>query len=206
MSAGTTRASAKFTGQYVDGESGLYNLRARYYDPSTAQFLTLDPLVSKTLMPYEYVADNPLNGADPSGMACWAPWDSKCQVNLPGDVCLANGNAHCGGGDTGFSNLQDNLADPHSPGIIKAVRTFSAPIALGVDLGHQIRGDDVPPQNYVLDAVGFIPFGGAFGVGGRTWTAIQAGRTFGSEAVRACEEIGIFILKQIGGHLRGQDQ
>ncbi len=40
---------------------------ARYYDPATGQFLTVDPDVATTLSPYGYVAGNPLNGADPSG-------------------------------------------------------------------------------------------------------------------------------------------
>jgi len=48
---------------------------ARYYDPTTAQFLTLDPDVATTLSPYGYVAGDPLNGGDPSGLCGWAPWD-----------------------------------------------------------------------------------------------------------------------------------
>lgn len=42
-------------------------LRARYYDPTTAQFLTRDPMVATTRSPYGYVGGNPLNGIDPSG-------------------------------------------------------------------------------------------------------------------------------------------
>jgi hypothetical protein len=45
-------------------------LRARYYDPSTAQFLTRDPAVAKTRTPYAYVYDDPLNLTDPSGLDC----------------------------------------------------------------------------------------------------------------------------------------
>ncbi len=40
---------------------------ARYYDPATAQFLTVDPAVALTLSPYGYVAGDPLNRADPTG-------------------------------------------------------------------------------------------------------------------------------------------
>lgn len=57
-----------FTGQYQDSESGLYFLRARYYDPITAQFLSRDPAVSLTRSPYGYVGANPLNATDPSGL------------------------------------------------------------------------------------------------------------------------------------------
>jgi RHS repeat-associated protein len=55
-------------GQYQDSESGLYYLRSRMYDPATAQWLTRDPAVAKTMSPYGYVGGNPLNRTDPSGM------------------------------------------------------------------------------------------------------------------------------------------
>lgn len=56
-----------YGGQYKDGESGLYYLRARYYDTSTAQFLTVDAMLATTLSPYGYASDSPVNGGDPSG-------------------------------------------------------------------------------------------------------------------------------------------
>jgi len=42
----------------------------RYYDPQTAQFLSVDPLASITGTPYSYAGDNPLNGTDPLGLDC----------------------------------------------------------------------------------------------------------------------------------------
>ena len=39
----------------------------RYYDPSTGQFLSVDPLVDGTGEPYVYAQDNPVNDADPTG-------------------------------------------------------------------------------------------------------------------------------------------
>jgi RHS repeat-associated protein len=55
-------------GQYTDSESKLQYLRARYYDPHTQQFLTVDPIADQTGQPYAYTGDNPVKGADPSGM------------------------------------------------------------------------------------------------------------------------------------------
>jgi RHS repeat-associated protein len=66
--SGTASTDLGYDGQYADSESGLYYLRARYYDPTTAQFLTVDPMVAKTMSPYGYTAGNPLNSSDPSGM------------------------------------------------------------------------------------------------------------------------------------------
>jgi RHS repeat-associated protein len=67
-STGTTYNPFGYTGQYTDVESGLLYLRARYYDPSTQQFLTVDPLVAQTEQAYAYVAGNPTNLTDPSGL------------------------------------------------------------------------------------------------------------------------------------------
>ena len=58
-------------GSITDSESGLQYLRARYYDPQTCQFLTIDPLVGITGEPYSYTAGNPLNMSDPSGLFDW---------------------------------------------------------------------------------------------------------------------------------------
>jgi RHS repeat-associated protein len=62
----------RYGAQYQDSESGLYYLRSRYYDPSTAQFLSPDPLMAATVSPYAYTFGNPLNGMDPSGLCDWS--------------------------------------------------------------------------------------------------------------------------------------
>jgi RHS repeat-associated protein len=65
--SGTATTPLQYAGQYTDAESGLVYMRARYYAPATAQFLTVDPLVNMTHTPYSYVNDSPLDGSDPSG-------------------------------------------------------------------------------------------------------------------------------------------
>ena len=70
---GSTTTRLLYDGQYQDAESGLYYLQARYYDPSTGQFLTVDPDVAFTWSPYGYAAGNPVNRLDPSGVDPWDP-------------------------------------------------------------------------------------------------------------------------------------
>ncbi|MCL5257019.1 MAG: RHS repeat-associated core domain-containing protein [Chloroflexi bacterium] len=69
----------RYTGQQSDPESGLYYLRARYYDPTTGRFLTVDPKPALNL--YIYADNRPTASADPSGMGTGmenpyarAPW------------------------------------------------------------------------------------------------------------------------------------
>ena len=70
---GSLNTPFQYTGQYRDTETNLYYLRARYYDPQTAQFLTRDPLEARTHSAYGYVGGDPLNAIDPTGLAPCAP-------------------------------------------------------------------------------------------------------------------------------------
>lgn len=54
--------------------------QARYYDPTSGQFISVDPIVAKTREPYGYTTDNPLNLSDPSGLWNWgAGWNALVQ-------------------------------------------------------------------------------------------------------------------------------
>jgi RHS repeat-associated protein len=63
----------RFDGQYNDPTTNILYMRARDYDATTAQFLTSDPLESVTGQPYAYADNNPLDLADPTGLAA-PPW------------------------------------------------------------------------------------------------------------------------------------
>ncbi len=59
----------KFNGKEQDEETGLCYYGARYYDPRTSVWLSVDPLAEKypNIGSYVYCADNPLNITDPDG-------------------------------------------------------------------------------------------------------------------------------------------
>ena len=86
--AATTRFG--YTGQYTD-PTGLQYLRNRYYDPTTAQFLSVDPLVDTTGDPYGYAGGNPLQNTDPLGL----DWKTKFW-----EMVRATSNFSAGFGDT----------------------------------------------------------------------------------------------------------
>lgn len=70
----------KFAGYWYDSQTGLYQVGARYYDPTTGRWTQRDPVDN----PYDlhgwnryiYAGDDPINSTDPSGMCwtgfCWA--------------------------------------------------------------------------------------------------------------------------------------
>ncbi len=70
---GTATTPLGYDGQYTSADTGLIYLRARAYDPATAQFMSVDPMVGSTEAPYFYVGDSPVNGGDPSGLCQSGP-------------------------------------------------------------------------------------------------------------------------------------
>lgn len=87
--ARTGNSSQPFTyiGAYgVRQEGILYQMRARYYDPGTAQFISRDPLPPrlddlKSLNPYSYASQNPMRYIDPEG--------EELQISGAGRIGLA---------------------------------------------------------------------------------------------------------------------
>ena len=74
-SSGSLTNPFQYTGRELDGETNLYYMRARYFDPQTGRFLSEDPLgFSVGVNFYGYVLNNPVNLIDPVGLAPW-PYD-----------------------------------------------------------------------------------------------------------------------------------
>jgi RHS repeat-associated protein len=65
---GTALTDLQYNGEYTDASTGLQYLRARYYDPSTGQFITPDPALGASGARYAYAGDSPVNAADPTGL------------------------------------------------------------------------------------------------------------------------------------------
>jgi RHS repeat-associated protein len=92
---GTLTNPVRFAGQYLDAESGLYYLRNRYYDPTSGQFVSVDPALAIGVLPYGFVGGNPLNQTDPTGL---------CPLCIVVVVILVGGGlcvALCPGGSPG---------------------------------------------------------------------------------------------------------
>jgi RHS repeat-associated protein len=74
------RNPIRYRGYYLDRETGLYYLNARYYNPEWRRFISpddtsyLDPEHPNGLNLYCYCNNDPVNYSDPSGHAPWWSW------------------------------------------------------------------------------------------------------------------------------------
>ena len=125
---GTATTPLQYSGQYLDDETGFYYLRNRYYDPLTAQFLTIDPIVSQTRATYTYAGNNPINGTDPTGL---------------GSGTYLTGNRGCGGPDEPPCKTQSSDGSPAAgsrcPNNILACGSLSTQLN---ENGSQGQGND----------------------------------------------------------------
>jgi RHS repeat-associated protein len=72
--SGTTPNEMMYRGEQYDSDLGLYYLRARYYNPLTGRFVSMDPedgipTDPKSLHKYTYAGGDPMNAIDPTGKA-----------------------------------------------------------------------------------------------------------------------------------------
>jgi RHS repeat-associated protein len=92
-----------YGGQYTSNDTGLIYLRARAYDPITAQFISLDPKLFETGTPYTYAGNNPMSAGDPSGLLteglCVQGGASIATIDVAVTGCVV-GDGH---GQTGFT-------------------------------------------------------------------------------------------------------
>ena len=86
VDTGTTPVSVGWRGETRDTATGLIWLRARWYDPATARFLSADPWHGDPSNPislnrYVYANADPVNMHDPTGLEVLAQQGPKIAVN-----------------------------------------------------------------------------------------------------------------------------
>jgi uncharacterized protein RhaS with RHS repeats len=101
----------------------------RYYDPTTDQFLSIDPDVGTTNQPYVFTDDDPLNSTDPLGAAAAALMDGGPET-LQQDAATINlilgAQMTSVGGPTGFSPFV-SVAELNNKEVLALVLTPNDP-------------------------------------------------------------------------------
>jgi RHS repeat-associated protein len=92
----------RYAGEYYDEESGLYYLRARYYDPTTGRFISEDSNEGNVTNPlslnlYTYCTNNPIIYVDPSGNESVGTWLNNVNDNYIGGPLNTFNDRYIGG-------------------------------------------------------------------------------------------------------------
>jgi RHS repeat-associated protein len=99
-----------FLGKPADTVTGLTNVGARWYDPATGTFQSIDPVFEATSPQqhngYTYAAGNPVTGSDPTGLQT-LPCDGQCGTAGNGTANTGDGGSGGSGGTAGTANTGD---------------------------------------------------------------------------------------------------
>ena len=83
----------RYVGKEKDEESGLYYYGARYFQPWSCRFISVDPLAADYpfYTPYQYAGNKPINFIDLDGAEEKpAPLVADPSANLPGEITLSD--------------------------------------------------------------------------------------------------------------------
>lgn len=91
---GDTPNQYLYDGQRFDPDLGLYDLRARHYDPGRGRFLTLDTFEGDLTRPsslnrYLYASADPVNLSDPMGMEAALSYGQTSSISLAAGAAIA---------------------------------------------------------------------------------------------------------------------
>lgn len=141
-STGSLTNFFRYAGREFDTETGLYYMRARYFDPQTGRFLSEDPIEFRGgINFYAYVDNNAVNQTDPDGTGvvdC-----AKALADLQASTArlagrLAASAAH-GGPDAGHKKAIQQAANQVKDDLAKVTKHCGCYVALAAEIALAIE-------------------------------------------------------------------
>lgn len=160
----------KYNGKEFDEETGNYYYGARYYDPKLSNFISVDPLVEKTMSSYGYCYNNSVRFTDPTGMES----DDIIFTNKNNEEIgriIAPGKDHYVKVDTDFKPSEPIIVDPTKMAADLGMERPDA-IGLSTEYAGVVGGGIVGGFDFVLmtngkeagSLYGYKKIGGGVGV------------------------------------------
>ena len=165
-STGTNPARLGYAGEYTDTTGFIY-LRARYYDPKTGSFLSVDPIAFATGDLYQYTRGNPIQFGDPLGLAT-TPEEDIRQIKAARQTAIDVGLVATGIAVTCAAAglvLAETVVGGVAGGacastaIIAATALSLYVVAADIQLRWMCDDDSISNWDIAVDVVGLIPGG-----------------------------------------------
>ena len=171
---------------------GRYLLH-RYYDPATAQFLSVDPAVAATGSAYGYVDGDPLNSTDPSGLCVGGVFGKHCKgiattllrlwldtlPGAPGETLARTTSGLCISGSIGNGEqgvyVSACIAQSH-------LHQIGGTFSYGLGPTTKSAGAGVSVQGFVSDAQDLNALGKEFDSGGGTAEPLSGDYSWGTDS------------------------
>ena len=135
----------RYMAREYDEVTGLYQVRARWYDALYGRFVSEDPIgLAGGINPYAYAAGNPVSNTDPSGLACYrvthTVWEVTYRNNVEIDRRVISETSYLVGdcdGETqggGGSNSNRPLKPAERERLECVASTYNTPLVSGLFL------------------------------------------------------------------------
>jgi len=199
---GSTPNNYLFTGEQYDSDLGLYYLRARYHNPSTGRFWSMDEFEGfgsdpSSLHKYTYCNNNPVNRVDPSGyrsaltevliVGAISGFVAAAVASLSRALGAWSGGADfLSGIDAAFDGIGKDFAEGFAAGFIGGAVGKMAFWAIGKAAPYLFR--EWPVLMSVLNRVGGLAQK-AWTMAEAAWARLEAAIVRGSEAAIRSAEI-----------------
>lgn len=185
-----------YTGHVNDMDTGLVYMQARYYDPETARFLSIDPLTPKAgevfnFNRFDYANNNPIRYTDPDGRC---PWCVGAIVGTVGGIVIGGATSYVASG----GNLRQTLAGAIGGGVgglisgitLGSASSFGQLAAIGITSGLASEATTETANNIFDHGSNFAGYEYS---AGKLAVAGMAG-FLGAANSQLAEEIGIGVL------------
>jgi RHS repeat-associated protein len=194
-SSGSFAQPLRWKGREFDAETGLYYMRARYYDPTVGRFISEDPIgIAAGVNPYTFADGDPVNRVDPTGMCgktalVWQHYFENPSDNYYEVLAVWYDSDGCGKGDGGGGGGTGASAGPKAPHCSEALVAAGNSLAdLSLSLGSYSSG--MTAGGLALAVV--FPEVAASG-----WALAEAGGYLGLAS--AGSQVGSGIMHGLGG-------
>lgn len=195
-----------YTGRQWDAKAGLYQYRARYYDPALGVFLSMDPIGTKDDPNlYGYVAQDPVNKVDPTGLQAQERLPRPPQGNTSSRVGAQSSSGTYSANDNAANDNQRPRSAPRvgpGPAVVGAAGAVNATRHATESMRRvaAVEQYNENPENFVqlgrYHGGRSPPYGSSWGPAAELWNSPNPRDTWGIPDFNTMENFSMGLMRR----------